>query len=203
MSSLQSYFSSLLQERGYDEFVIVRDDHVPAEITQAKRKKRARGKKQSLPDSNRPPTCPKRKDSSEKIKTIEASNKKARPSSQKISWLKDFFFFGEITPGESRSKKERRDCKTSPSKTCSPKNNRGRKFLGVAPRYPNKRRESRKDLSARARMTKKSLQDIIDDVDNDCFLAWPYNNQMYPKSDRWSARPAKAQQRFDSVLLVR
>jgi hypothetical protein len=139
MSLLDSFCASLLQERGCGEFVIVRDDHAPtAKLT-------PRNNNKALLPDNRPPMCPKRKESSDKLSTIESNNKKVS-SSQKINSLKDFF--DEITkPGESRSRKEIGDCRISPSKT-SLKNNPWSKCLDEGPTFPLKRRGSQNRRSS-------------------------------------------------------
>jgi hypothetical protein len=191
MYLLDTYCASLLQERGCEEFVIVRDDHAPAAKTTPSKNNMA-----SLPD-NRPPMCPKRKESSEMLSTIEANTKKI-PSSRKINSLKDFF--DEITkPGESRSRKERGDCsRISPSKT-SLKNSPWGKFLDEGPNFPLKRLGRHVDLGALSASvcgnqstTKKSLQ--VEHVCGEAGIGVPYNT-MSPKSARWSARQAIFQER--------
>jgi hypothetical protein len=199
MYSLDTYCDRLLQERGCEEFVIVPDDYAPtAKITPRKNNKAL------LPD-NRPPMCPKRKESSEKLSTIEANNKKI-PSSRKINSLKDFF--DEITkPGESRSRKERGDCsRISPPKT-SLKNSSWGEFLDEGPRFPLKRRGSHDDVATLSAYvcgyqskTKKSLQ--VEHVCGEAGIGVP-SNLMSPKSARWSARPAIFQKRSisDSAIV--
>jgi hypothetical protein len=206
--SLEAYFTTLVQNSGAKEIILVGDyTKLPT------KKQRRETHAPERPDTG-PPTRPKRK---------ESCGPPMCPKRKETYALKDCY--DEITaPGGSSSRKERCECRgTPPSKT---------KFLDVAPRFPLKRRGSCDDVAAFSAFsacigrnqsnTKKSLQGILDEVEHICAedmmspksaksvehvcaedgIGAPYN-MMSPRSARWSARPAIFQERniSDSAIV--